>query len=63
MIFREAATHVALATGRRVGGRIEVVSHWPPPDGSYNVKITTIEELLPHITPTTTVAKFWSPIW
>lgn len=61
VIFREAANHVALATGRRVGGRIEIVSHWPPPDGDHHVKLTTIEALLPQTG--VRVAKFWSPIW
>jgi hypothetical protein len=62
IIFQEAANHVALATGRRVNGRIEVVSHWPPPDGSHNIKITTIEALLGSMQGVS-VAKFWSPIW
>jgi hypothetical protein len=61
VIFREAAAHVALATGRQVGGRIEIVSHWPPPDGDHRVKLTTIEALLPQVG--VQVAKFWSPIW
>lgn len=61
VIFQEAAGHVALATGRRVGGRIEVVSHWPPPDGDHHVKLTTVEALLPAVG--VAVAKFWSPVW
>lgn len=61
VIFKEAAAHVALATGRQVGGQIEIVSHWPPPNGDHHVKITTIELLLPRVG--VTVAKFWSPIW
>jgi len=61
VIFREAANHVALATGRPVGGGIEIVSHWPPPDGDHHVKLTTIEALLPRVG--VQVAKFWSPIW
>jgi hypothetical protein len=61
VIFKEAAAHVALATGRQVGGRIEIVSHWPPPDGDHHVKLTTIEALLPRVG--VPVAKFWSPIW
>ncbi len=61
VIFQEAAGHVALATGRRVGGRIEIISHWPPPDGDHHVKTTTIEALLPAVG--VRVAKFWSPVW
>jgi len=61
VIFQEAAGHVALATGRRVSGRVEVVSHWPPPDGDHHVKITTVEALLPEVG--VPVAKFWSPVW
>lgn len=61
VIFQEAASHVALATGRMVGGRVEVVSHWPPPDGDHAVKRTTIEALLPAVG--VSVAKFWSPVW
>ena len=61
VIFKEAAAHVALATGRQVGGGIEIVSHWPPPNGDHHVKLTTIEALLPKVG--VQVAKFWSPIW
>jgi hypothetical protein len=61
VIFGEAATHVALATGRLIGGQVEVVSHWTAPDGDTHTKLTTIEALLPS-TPVR-VAKFWSPIW
>ena len=61
VIFKEAAAHVALATGRQISGGIEIVSHWPPPDGDHHVKLTTIEALLPRVG--VTVAKFWSPIW
>lgn len=61
VIFDEAANHVALATGRMVGGQVEIISHWPPPDGDHHVKRTTIEALLPQTG--VTVAKFWSPIW
>lgn len=61
VIFKEAAGHVALATGRVPGGRVEVISHWPPPDGKHEVKTTTIEDLLPHVGAK--VAKFWSPMW
>ena len=61
VIFKEAAGHVALATGQRVNGQIEVVSHWPPPDGKFTVKRTTIEALLPSVKVKT--AKFWSPSW
>jgi hypothetical protein len=61
VIFQEAAAHVALATGRMAGGKVEVISHWPPPDGRHTVKTTTIEDLLPEVQ--VSVAKFWSPIW
>jgi hypothetical protein len=61
VIFDEAASHVALATGNRVGGAVEIVSHWPPPDGKHTVKRTTIEALLPEVG--VTVAKFWGPSW
>lgn len=61
VIFKEAASHVALATGSMVGGQVEIVSHWPPPDGKHTVKKTTIEALLPSVG--VKVAKFWSPSW
>ena len=61
VIFKEAASHVALATGKLVGGRVEIVSHWGPPDNSLQVKLTTIEALLPSTG--VKVAKFWSPKW
>jgi hypothetical protein len=61
VIFKEAASHVALATGKMVGGQVEIVSHWPPPDGKHTVKTTTIEALLPVVGAT--VAKFWGPSW
>jgi len=61
VIFKEAASHVALATGRMVGGQVEIVSHWPPPDGLHTVKTTTIEALLPATG--VKVAKFWGPSW
>lgn len=61
VIFNEAAGHVALATGKMVGGRVQVVSHWPPPDGKHTVKTTTIEALLPEVR--VKVAKFWGPSW
>jgi hypothetical protein len=61
VIFDEAAGHVALATGKMVGGQVEVVSHWPPPDGKHTVKTTTIEALLPEVN--VKVAKFWGPSW
>lgn len=61
VIFDEAASHVALATGKMVGGQVEIVSHWPPPDGKHTVKTTTIEALLPVVK--VKVAKFWGPSW
>ena len=61
VIFKEAASHVALATGNMVNGEVEVVSHWPPPDGKHTVKRTTIEDLLPEVG--VKVAKFWGPSW
>ena len=61
VIFKEAASHVALATGNLVGGQVEVISHWPPPDGKHTVKTTTIEALLPATK--VKVAKFWGPSW
>lgn len=61
VIFKEAAAHVALATGKMVGGQVEIVSHWPPPDGKHTVKTTTIEALLPEVG--VKVAKFWGPSW
>jgi hypothetical protein len=65
VIFTRAANHAAMATGTRDGaGRHEIISHWPPPDGSFQVKRTTIEQLLadPAMAPGTTV-KFWSVRW
>jgi hypothetical protein len=61
VIFREAAGHLALATGQRVNGQVEVVSHWPPPDGKYTVKRTTVEALMTEMGLAT--AKFWGPSW
>jgi hypothetical protein len=63
VIFSTAANHVAISRGTKDGsGRHKVVSHWPPPDGSYKTKETTIEELLPKMPPST-IVKFWSPKW
>jgi hypothetical protein len=60
VIFNETADHVALATGNLNGGRVEVMSLWPPPNGSTHAKITTVEALLAVMQIPT--AKFWSPI-
>ena len=46
VIFATAAGHVALATGRTVGGQIEIISHWGPPHHNLKVETTTIEDLL-----------------
>ncbi|MGA9770391.1 MAG: DUF4157 domain-containing protein [Blastocatellia bacterium] len=63
VIFTEAANHVAIALGTKDGsGRHRIISHWPPPDGSYKTKETTIEELLALMRPGN-VVKFWSPGW
>jgi len=60
VIFGSAAGHVALATGRTVGGQIEIVSHWGPPHNNPKVEVTTIEDLLRS---TAGPVKFWSPRW
>jgi hypothetical protein len=65
VIFSKAKNHVAISRGTKdASGRHAIVSHWPPPDGDYKTKITTIEELLasPLMAPGT-VVKFWSPKW
>jgi hypothetical protein len=66
VIFTTAANHVAISLGTKDGsGRHKIISHWPPPDGIYNVKETTIEELLasPEMRRSNNVIKFWSPKW
>jgi hypothetical protein len=63
VIFTDAANHVAIALGTKDSlGRHKIISHWPPPDGSYKTKETTIEELLAKMDPGN-VVKFWSPAW
>ena len=63
VIFNKAAGHVAISRGTKDrSGRHVIVSHWPPPDGDYKTKLTTIEELLPHI-DLPKIVKFWSPKW
>ena len=63
VIFTAAANHVAISLGTKdSSGRHKVISHWPPPDGSYKVKETTIEELLAQMRGAN-VIKFWSPRW
>jgi len=60
VIFKTAAGHVALATGKTVGGEVEIISHWGPPHHNLKIETTTIEELLKS---TTGPVKFWSPRW
>jgi hypothetical protein len=60
VIFDTAAGHVALATGRTVGGQIEIISHWGPPHNNPRVETTTIEDLLMS---TSGPVRFWSPRW
>ena len=63
IIFTTAANHVAISLGTKDAlGRHNIISHWPPPDGNYNTKQTTIEELLGKMPPGN-VVKFWSPKW
>ena len=63
VIFTEAANHVAISLGTKDNnGEHKIISHWPPPDGSYNVKETTIEKLLAKM-PAGNTIKFWSPAW
>jgi hypothetical protein len=63
IIFTNAANHVAISLGSKDGtGRHNIISHWPPPDGAYTTKQTTIEELLAVMGSPQTV-KFWSPSW
>jgi hypothetical protein len=63
IIFTTAANHAAISLGTKDAlGRHKIISHWPPPDGSYKTKETTIEELLAAMPPGNTV-KFWSPKW
>ena len=63
VIFTNAKNHVAISSGTKDGsGRHKIISHWPPPDGIYKTKETTIEQLLPAMIAGTTI-KFWSPKW
>jgi len=63
VIFTKAANHAAISLGTKDSlGRHKIISHWPPPDGTYKVKETTIEELLAQMQPGN-VVKFWSPAW
>ncbi|WP_258725585.1 hypothetical protein [Cellulomonas sp. NS3] len=61
VIFQDAAGHVSLATGRLVGGQVEIISHWGPPHNNLKIETTTIEDLLKNGAgkPVT----FWSPRW
>jgi hypothetical protein len=61
VIFGTAAGHVALATGRVVGGQVEIISHWGPPHHNLTIETTTVEDLLKNGArgPVT----FWSPRW
>jgi hypothetical protein len=62
VIFDRAAGHAAVSLGTKdAAGRHNIVSHWPPPDGSYKSKVTTIEALLGA--GAGTPVKFWSPGW
>lgn len=61
VIFQNAAGHVSLATGRLVGGQVEIVSHWGPPHNNPKIETTTIEDLLKS--GAGKPVKFWSPRW
>jgi hypothetical protein len=69
IVLFDGVNHVAMATGSRDGtGRSEVMSFWPPPDvpggaGTIDrVKVTTIEQLMDAMGPTTRV-EFGPPPW
>ncbi len=61
VIFGTAAGHVAMATGKIVGGEVEIISHWAPPHSNPKVEKTTVEELQRKGAGGT--IKFWSPSW
>ncbi|MGW6128575.1 hypothetical protein ACWFNE_00980 [Cellulomonas sp. NPDC055163] len=61
VIFSSAAGHVALATGRLVGGQVEIISHWGPPHHNLKIETTTVEDLLKN--GAKAPVKFWSPRW
>lgn len=59
IVYFNGPAHIALATGRRVRGKIEIYSFWPPPNTPFHpnapftatidqVKLTTIEDLDDH---------------
>ena len=49
VIFNLIANHAAISLGTKdASGKHEVISHWFPPDHVFQVKKTTIEDLLPH---------------
>jgi hypothetical protein len=50
-----------MATGKIVGGEIEIISHWGPPHRNPRVETTTIEEL--QRKGARGPIKFWSPTW
>jgi len=62
VIFSKAAKHTAISLGTKSGGEHDIISHWPPPDGSFKAKKTTIEKLLGEM-GSGNVIKFWSPKW
>lgn len=61
VIFGTAAGHVALATGRLVGGEVEIISHWGPPHHNLKIETTTVEDL--RRSGAGKPVKFWSPRW
>jgi hypothetical protein len=63
VIFKEAATHVAIATGTISGGKHEVISLWNQPANISTVQRTTIEDLLAIVGSSGRPVKFWSANW
>jgi len=63
VIFKEAATHVAIATGTVTAGKHEVISLWNQPGNISTVQRTSIEDLLAVVGSSGRPVKFWSANW
>ena len=63
VIFKEAATHVAIATGTISAGKHEVISLWNQPGNISAVQRTTIEDLLAIVGAGGRPVKFWAANW
>jgi hypothetical protein len=63
VIFKEAATHVVIATGTVTAGKHEVISLWNQPGNTSTVQRTSIEDLLAVVGSSGRPVKFWSANW